>query len=123
MRYIYKTYFYAYILINMSIYINIYKPANDSSRMSQVKFIQVELTSFIRVGSSLYEYVSFNIQAYYYVHEWLIYYSSRYRIEFNRAKPSRIHEQPWAHLTHLMRCVLSKKKRKEEHEKSRREET
>jgi hypothetical protein len=47
----------------------------------------------IRVEPSLYEYVSFNIRTYYCVHERLIYYSNRDRIEFNQTEPSRVHER------------------------------
>jgi hypothetical protein len=43
----------------------------------------MSLYKLIRVESSLYEYVSFNIRIYYCVHERLIYYSNRDRIEFN----------------------------------------
>jgi hypothetical protein len=52
----------------------------------------MSLYKLIRVEPSLYEYVSFNIRTYYCVHERLIYYSIRDRIEFNRIKPSRVHK-------------------------------
>jgi len=53
--YIYKTYFYTYILIDMNtscayiyIYIYIYtQTSDDSNRTSRIEFIQVELTSFV----------------------------------------------------------------------------
>jgi hypothetical protein len=77
----------------------IHERANNSSRTNRVKLIQAELASFIRVEPSLYEYVSFNIRTYYCVHERLIYYSNRDRIEFNRVEFT----SSWAHLTPLPR--------------------
>jgi hypothetical protein len=82
--YIYKTYFYTYL-------------ANNSSRTNWVELIQAELTSFIWVEPSLYEYVSFSIRTYYCVRERLIYYSNWDRIEFNRVEFT----SSWAHLTPL----------------------
>jgi hypothetical protein len=99
--YIYKIYFYflykyisKYTNILVCVYIYIYRRANDSSRTSRVELIQAELTSFVRAEPSLYEYVSFNIRACHCVHEQLIYFSNRDRIEFKWAESSRIREQP-----------------------------
>jgi hypothetical protein len=55
-------------------------------------------SSWVLFEPSLYEYVSFNIRAYYCVHERLIYFSNRDRIEFKRVESNRVHEK-LAHLT------------------------
>jgi hypothetical protein len=46
------------------------------------------LHKLLRVKSSLFEYVSFNIRTYYCFYERLIYYSNRDRIKFNQTEPS-----------------------------------
>jgi len=55
-----------------SIYIHTHERANDTSRVSRVELIQVELTSFVRTELNLYEYVSFNMRTDYCVHDRLI---------------------------------------------------
>jgi hypothetical protein len=56
--------------------IYIHERANDSSRTSRIELIQAELNSFVRDEPSLYEYVLFNIQVDYCIHERFIYFSN-----------------------------------------------
>lgn len=66
--------------------------------MNSVKFIQDELMSllmsFVRTEPNLYEYISFNIWADYYIHEQLFYFLNWVRIKFKQVESNRIYEQP-----------------------------
>lgn len=72
-------------------HVNLYDLINNSSRISRIKLIQAELTSFIWVEPSLHEYISFNIRAdIVFINGLFIIWTET---ESSLTEPSRVHEQ------------------------------